>query len=70
MTMLTHTGGLFKPARYSPGRRTMAGTATANAHPPIIKRFRMGAVAVLMAGAGVAGVIALKAAFYFSHFNY
>jgi hypothetical protein len=68
MTMLAHTGASFKPARYSSGRRTMAGTATANL--PIIKRFWMGALTVLMAGAGVAGVIALKAAFYFSHFSY
>lgn len=70
MTMLTRTGGLFEPARYSPDRRTMAETATANAHLPIINRFRMGAVAVLTAGVGVAAIIALKAVFYFSHFNY
>jgi hypothetical protein len=70
MTMLTHTGGPFKPARYSSRGRTMAETATANAHLPRIKRFWMGALAFLMAGVGVAAIIALKAAFYFSHFSY
>jgi hypothetical protein len=70
MTMLTHTGGQFKPARYSQGKRNMAGTATANAHLPMTKRFWMGALTVLTAGGAVAGVIALKAAFYFSHFSY
>jgi hypothetical protein len=70
MTMLTHTGGPFKPARYSQGRRSVAGTATANAHLPMTKRFWMGAVTVLIAGGAVAGVIALKAAFYFSHFSH
>jgi hypothetical protein len=34
------------------------------------KRFWMGALTVLTAGGAVAGVIALKAAFYFSHFSY
>jgi hypothetical protein len=70
MTTLAHTGASFKPARYSSGGRTMAGTATANAHLPMIKRFWIGALTVLMAGGAIAGVIALKAAFYFSHFSH
>jgi hypothetical protein len=69
MTMLAHTGSPFKPDRYSSGERTMAGTAAANAHLPIIKRFWMGALTVLLAGMGIAAIIALKAAFYFSHFS-
>ena len=69
MTMLAHTGSPFKPSRHSSGGQTLAGTATANAHLPVTKRFSMGALAVLLAGMGIAAIIALKAAFYFSHFS-
>ena len=69
MTMLAHTGSPFKPARHSSGGRTLAATATANAHLPITNRFWMGAFTVLLAGTGIAAIIALKAAFYFSHFS-
>ena len=61
MTMQTHTGGSFKPARRSAGGQT-AGRAAAQAHLAMIKRFWISALTVLAAGATLAAIIALKAA--------
>ena len=69
MTMLTHTGGPFGPAGDLSGGRDAAGTG-AYAHRAMIKRFCMRALTVLIVGGFVAGIIALKAAFYLSRLNY
>jgi hypothetical protein len=68
MTMLAHTDSPFKPARNPATGR--AATGAANARPAMTWRFGLFALKVLIAGGAVAGVIALKAAFYFSRFSY
>jgi hypothetical protein len=70
MTMLTHAGGQFKPARYSSGARDTAGTGATNAHLAMIQRFCMCALTILMAGGAVAGIIALKTAIALSRLGY
>jgi ABC-type phosphate transport system permease subunit len=70
MTMLTHIGGPLKTARYPSGRRSATATGTANAHMPMIKRFVMGTLTVLVLGGTLAAIIGLKAAIYLSRLNY
>ena len=70
MTMLTHAGNRFKPASYSSGRRDIAGAAPVGAHLATFKRFCVCAVAVLLAGGAVAGIMAVKTAAYFWRFPY
>lgn len=70
MTMLTHTGNRFKPASYSPGRRDTAGATPVGAHLAVFKRFCVCAVAVLLAGGAVTGIIAIRTAAYFWRFPY
>lgn len=70
MTMLTHTGNRLKPASYSSGRRATAGATPVGAHLAVFKRFCVCAVAVLLAGGAVAGIIAVKTAAYFWRFPY
>jgi hypothetical protein len=69
MTMLTHAhdplGRLADPAE----ARTHAGTQGA-AHLGAIKRFFVGVFTALVATAAVAGAIALKGVYFFSHFSY
>jgi hypothetical protein len=57
MTMLTQTRGPSKPAPYSSERQNAAGAGAAEA----LKRFCMYAVTILLAGAALAGIIALRA---------
>jgi hypothetical protein len=61
MTMLTQTRGPSKPAPYSSERQNAAGGSVAEAHPGMIKRFCMLALTILLAGAALAGIIALRA---------
>ena len=70
MTMLTHTGGPFKPAGHSPGARDAAATATANARKAMIKRFCVGALTFLIAGGALVGIIALRTTIYLSRLSY
>ena len=67
MTMLTHARGPFQRA---PGRQEAATPGAAEAHLAMIKRICICVVTVLMAGAALAGIIALKAAIYLSRLNY
>jgi hypothetical protein len=68
MAMLTHSGGSFKPARLS--SRGQAGSATANAHLAMIRRFSIGAVTALAAVGAVAAIVALKAALFVWVYHY
>jgi hypothetical protein len=61
MTMLTHTHGPTKQAPYSSEGQNAAGASAAEAHLGIIKRFCMYALTILLAGAALAGIIALRA---------
>jgi hypothetical protein len=61
MTMLTHTRGPSKRAPYSSERQNAAGAEAAEAHPGMLKKFSMHAVTILLAGAALAGIIALRA---------
>lgn len=70
MTMLTHTGGSFEPARRSPGGHDTAVRVAANAHLAMIKRFCIGGLTVLAAGGTLAAVIALKATLFVWVFHY
>ena len=68
MTMLTHTGNRFKPVSYPSRPRDIA--APVGAHLAVFKRFCLFALAVLLAGGGVAGIIALKTAIALSRLTY
>jgi hypothetical protein len=70
MTMLTHTGGSFKPAHRSPDGQDAAGRVTANAHLAMIRRFGISALTVLAAGGTLAAIIALKATLFVWVFHY
>jgi hypothetical protein len=70
MTMLTHTGGSFKPARRSPGGQDPAGRVAANAHLAMIWRFYISGLTVLATGGTLAAIIALKAALFVWVFHY
>ena len=61
MTMLTQTRGPSKPAPCSSERQNAAGAGAAEAHLGMIKRFCMLAFTILLAGAALAGIIALRA---------
>jgi hypothetical protein len=70
MTMLTHTGGPFKPARDSSTAQEAAGTAAASARMAMVKQFCVHALTVVIAGVALAGIIALKAAIFLSRVSY
>jgi hypothetical protein len=71
MTMLMHTRGPSKRAPYSPKRQNPAGAGAAEAHRGMIKQFCMYALTILLAGAALAGIIALRAVavLHTLHFN-
>jgi hypothetical protein len=58
MTMLTQTRGPSKRASYASEKQN---AAAAEAHLGMIKRFCMLALTILLAGAALAGIIALRA---------
>jgi hypothetical protein len=70
MAMLTHSGGSFKPARLSPLGQVTAGSATANAHLVMIRRFSIGVLTALTAVGAVAAIVALKAALFVWVYHY
>jgi hypothetical protein len=61
MTMVMQTRGPSKPAPHSSERQNSAGAGAAEAHPGMLKRFCMLALTILLAGAALAGIIALRA---------
>lgn len=61
MTMLTHPLSRFKPASYQSRRSEKSGAIAGGAHIAMLRRCCRFAVAVLLIGGGVAGIIALKA---------
>ena len=70
MTMLTHSNGPFEPASYSSPVRSTTATGTGKAHLALIKRFCMGAVAMLAIGGAATAVVALRAALYFWRYHF
>jgi len=70
MSMLTHAGGRFKPARCPSGGHDIAATGPAKAHMATIKRLSKFALAVLTVGGALAGIIALKATIFLSRLNF
>jgi hypothetical protein len=70
MTMLTHTRDPFERARSSMERRDTVRQGASKAYLATIKRFCIGALTVLAAGAALATVIALKAALFFWVYHY
>jgi hypothetical protein len=65
MTMLIHTRG----PSYSSRRRDTIDRAAAGARRAAIKQFCLGALAVLVGGGAIAGIIAVKTAAYFWRFG-
>jgi hypothetical protein len=70
MTMLMQTRGPFERAFRSSERQDAAGVRPAKAHLAMIKRFFLCALAALLAGAAVAGIMAIKVAAFFWRFHY
>ena len=68
MTMLTHARGPFERARYPLESRSDVHASSAAAHLATIKRFFLGALAILLAGSAVAAIMALKIAVYLPRF--
>lgn len=70
MTMLMHTRAPLERGSYSSERRDAAAARPARAHLAVIKRFCLCALAALMAGGAVAGIMAIKVAAAFWRFHY
>jgi hypothetical protein len=70
MTMLTQTRGPSKRASYSSERQNAAGAEAAETHLGMIKRFCMLALTILLAGAALAGIIALRAIAVLHNLNF
>ena len=70
MTMLTHTGGLSRPASHLSGGRDTARTGSSSMQMALIKRFFMGALTTLIVGGALGGIVALKVAVVLSRSNY
>jgi hypothetical protein len=70
MTTLTPTRGPLERVPYSSGRRGAVGAGPEQTQVSMITRFCMCALAALVAGGAVAGIVALKTAIYFWRFNY
>jgi hypothetical protein len=70
MTMLMHTRGPLERAPYSSHRRDTVAARPAAAHLAMIKRFCIGTLTVLVAGAAIAAIIALKAVLFFWVYHY
>ena len=69
MTMLTQTYSSGRP-QYSPETRGTARTVVSRTRQVAIKRLCLRALAVLMVGGALAGIIALKAAIFLMYFNH
>jgi len=70
MTMLTHTYGPSGRPQYSPETRDTTQTSVSRASQAAIRRLCLRALAVLMVGGALAGIIALKAAIFLMYFNH
>jgi hypothetical protein len=70
MTMLTHPGRPFERAPHSSELRKPAETAAMDSRLAKIKQFCVCAFSVLLAMGALAGIIALKAAFFLSRLNF
>jgi hypothetical protein len=68
MTMLTHIHPNERLGRPSVGPAHARSRGAA--HLGATKRFFTGVISILVATAAVAGVIAMKSAFYLSHFSH
>ena len=68
MTMLTPAHGPLHRARHPLETRSDLGAGNAAAHLATIKRFCLGALAILLGGIGVAAIMALKIAIYLPRF--
>ena len=70
MTLLLHERGPFDRVSDSSRRPDRAAPATVAAHLATIKRVSKFALAVLMVGGALAGIIALRAAISLSRLNF
>jgi hypothetical protein len=70
MTMLMHTRGPFERARTSSARRGTIGAGAAKARLAMIKRFCLGALAILLAATALIAIMALKIAIYLPRFGH
>ena len=68
MTMLTPARGPFERARYPLETRSDLRAGSAAAHLATIKRFCLGALAILLGGSAVTAIMALKIAIYLPRF--
>ena len=68
MTMLMQTRGPFEEARHPLENRSGVRAASAAAHLETIKRFCLGALAILLGGSAIAAIMALKIAIYLPRF--
>jgi hypothetical protein len=69
MAMLTPTPAPFEQTPRSPGSRDTVRQVKTEAYGAPVKRFFLCALTVLVAGAALGGIIALKAAIYLSRLN-
>lgn len=70
MTMLMHSYTRSRRPQYSPETRGTAQATVSRARLATIKRLCLRALAVLMVGGALAGLIALKAAIFLMYFNH
>lgn len=68
--MLRHTSGPFEPTRHSSQPQNRVAARPPAAYLAMVRRFGLGALTVLAAGAALAAVIALKAALFFWAYHY
>jgi hypothetical protein len=66
--MLMHTRGPFERAHTSSARHDTVGAGAAKAHLATIKRFCLGALAILLATTALVAIMALKIAIYLPRF--
>jgi hypothetical protein len=69
MAMLTPTPAPFEQTPRSPGSRDTVWPVKTEAYGAPVKLFFLCALTVLLAGAALGGIIALKAAIYLSRLN-
>jgi hypothetical protein len=70
MTMLTPTRGRFERAAYSSGSRKRIGAGGARVRLATIRRFCVSALLVVMAGAALTAIMALKVIVYLPRVHY
>jgi hypothetical protein len=70
MTMLTTTRGPFDRTRATPRNRRSIGIGRAATYLPMIRRFFLGVVTILVAWIALAAIMALKLIAYLPHFHH